>query len=90
MRQKYLEINIKFSKNENDDSLIFNFCKSTYDIEQNYKKFTNNFYCSCLAALGLVENSATNVVAAMLVSPLMVNIYFVYIKLSNIQLKFVI
>lgn len=26
----------------------------------------------CLAALGLVENSATNVVAAMLVSPLMV------------------
>lgn len=30
---------------------------------------------SCLAALGLIENSATNVVAAMLVSPLMVKFY---------------
>lgn len=27
--------------------------------------------CSSLAALGLIENSATNIVAAMLVSPLM-------------------
>lgn len=32
---------------------------------------------SCLAALGLIENSATNVVAAMLVSPLMVTLNFI-------------
>lgn len=30
---------------------------------------------SCLAALGLVENNAPNVVAAMLVSPLMVKFF---------------
>lgn len=43
----------------------------------------NQFYqlsFSCLAALGLVENSATNVVAAMLVSPLMVSHFPTFMK----------
>lgn len=43
-------------------------------ISNEYLLQKRRFY-SCLAALGLVENSATNVVAAMLVSPLMVKFF---------------